>query len=199
MLDANHIQQLKQTNISVEEEKTQERVERLWKAATADLKQAVLELAGVITATVYRIYRTGSISAKLSVPLAQVLNVSPLYLTGEVDEPGECSDTILRKLLLRHGYKKIVEEANLKRPYNRKETVADAPVDVPAEETESVEIEPEAATLLAVQQTQELPPNSDALTEDDFQVLFHSLYIRNKAGIATAKDKIAQIKMLLLS
>ena len=199
MLSAEFIQKLKQSNISVNKDKTKDRVERLWKSATADQKQAVLELAGVITATVYRIYRTGSISAKLAVPLAQALNVSPLYLTGEVDEPGECSVTALRKLLLKHGYKKLVEKANLKRPYQRKETTADIKPTAPADSAESVEIESEAAMLLAQPQVQSLPPNSETLVEADYQVLFHSLCIQNKAGISTAREKLEQIHLILLS
>jgi len=103
MLEAKYIQQLKQSNISADGEKTKERVEKLWKAAAAEQKQAILEMAGVIAATIYRVYKTGSISAKLAVPLAQVLNVDPFYLMGQEDEPGEFSDEALRKLLLKHA------------------------------------------------------------------------------------------------
>lgn len=191
-LTSSQLQQLKRTNISVHGEKTQERVERLWKVASADQKQAVLELAGVIAATVYRIYRTGSISAKLAVPLAQVLNVSPFYLTGEADEPGECSITALRELLLKHGYKKLVAEANLKRPYKRQQLPAE---EAPAVPEPVVEVEPEATALLAPL----LPPNSEALTEDDFNLLLHALNIQAKAGIASAKDKLNQIMLILLT
>ena len=130
-------------------------------------------------------------SAKLAVPLAQPLNVDPFFLTGEVDEPGECTDALLRKLLLKHGYKKIVEEANLKRPYTRQQ--------VPAEEAptaqEAVEVEPEAVTLLAPQ----LSPDSDALTLDDLNLLLEALSIQAKAGIATAKEKLVQLRSLLLT
>ena len=190
MLSAELIQKLKQTNISENGDKTKERVERLWKAASAEQKKEVLELADVITATVYRIYRTGSISAKLAVPLAQVLNLDPFYFAGEVDEPGECSDAALRKLLLQHGYSKIVEEANLKRPYTRQQPAAAAAPD-------NIEVEPEAEALLAP--PPQLPPNSDTLVEADYQLLFQALYIQNKAGIPSAKDKLAQIHLMLLS
>ena len=98
MLDANFIQKLKQTNISIDGAKTKERVEKLWKVAATEQKEAILELAGVIAATIYRVYRTGSISAKLAVPLAQTLNVNPFFLTGQEDKPGEFSDEALRKL-----------------------------------------------------------------------------------------------------
>jgi len=192
MLDAKFIQQLKQSNISVDGDKTKEHVEKLWKAATAEQKEAILEQAGVIAATIYRVYRTGSISAKLAVPLAQVLNVDPFYLIGQEDEPGEFSDEALRKLLLKHGYKKIIEEANLKRPYKRQPTPTE---DALAATEAIVEVEDEAVALL----TPQLPPNSDALTDDDLNLLLNALTIQAKAGIATAKEKLAQIKLLLLA
>ena len=182
MLEANHIQQLKQTNISVDGGKTKGRVEKLWKSATAEQKKTVLELADVIAATIYRVFRTGSISAKLAVPLAQALNRDPFYLTGEADEPGECTDALLRKLLLKHNYKNIVAEANLKRPYERRYE--------PAEEAESE---------VSLPLTPPLPPDSGALTADDLHLLLHALTIQAKAGIAAAKEKLAQIKLLLLA
>jgi len=192
MIEAKYIQQLKQSNISVDGDKTKERVEKLWKAAAAEQKDAVLELAGVIAATVYRIYRTGSISAKMAVPLAQTLNVNPFYLTGEEDEPIEFSDDALRKLLLKHGYQKIVAEANLKRPYKRQQPPTEEAPTVPQT---IVEVEPEATALLSPQ----LPPNSDSLVSDDLRLLLDALNIRAKAGITEAKEKLAQIKSLLLA
>jgi len=193
MLEADHIQKLKQTNISIDGAKTKERVEKLWKAAAAEQKEAILQLAGVIAATIYRVYRTGSISAKLAVPLAQTLKVNPFYLTGQEDEPGEFSDDALRKLLLKHGYQKIVAEANLKRPYKRQQAQSE---EAPASAfPETVEVEPEAVTLL----TQQLPPDSDTLTMDDLNLLLNALTIQAKAGIASAKEKLAQIRLVLLT
>jgi len=193
MLEAQYIQKLKQTNISFDGAKTKERVEKLWKAAAAEQKEAILELAGVITATIYRVYRTGSISAKLTVPLAHTLNVNPFYLTGHEDEPGAFSDEALRKLLLKYGYKKIVEEANLKRPYKRQQVPAEE-VPTPAAQ-ETVEVETEAVALLAPQ----LPPDCDTLTIDDLNLLLSALTIQAKAGIASAKEKLAQIRLVLLA
>ena len=193
MLNAGLIQKLKQTNISVDGDKTKERVEKLWKAAAAEQKEAILELAGVITATIYRVYRTGSISTKLTVPLAQTLNVNPFYLTGHEDELGAFSDEGLRKLLLKYGYKKIVEEANLKRPYKRQQVQAE---EAPAPAVpETVEVETEAVALL----TPQLLPDSGALTMDDLNLLLSALTIQAKAGIASAKEKLAQIRLVLLT
>ena len=88
MFDETVIRQLKQSNVSADAEKTKERTETLWKALSRKDKQAVIALADISPATIYRIYNTGSISAKLAVPLAQTLNVSPLYLNRRVRRAG---------------------------------------------------------------------------------------------------------------
>jgi len=106
MFDAELIQQLKQTNISIDGEKTKERVKELWNTTSKEEKQTIESLAGVARATVYRIYSTGSISAKLAVAIAQTLNVNPYFLTGEADEQEECTDELLEDLLKKHGYEK---------------------------------------------------------------------------------------------
>jgi len=191
MLAVEYILQLKQSNISVDGDKTKERVEKLWKAADAEQKESILEQAGIKVATVYRVYRTGSISAKLAVPMAQTLKINPFYLTGQEDDPGEYSDSQLRKLLKNHGYELIIKEANLKRPYNRQQPPAEEAPKVP----ETVEVEPEVATLLPPQ----LPPGSDTLDSDDLRILFDALTIRVKAGIPDAKDRLDQIKLIILS
>jgi len=196
MLNSEQIQKLKQTNISVDGDKTRERVESLWKGASNARKQEILETADVVAATFYRVYRTGSVSAKLTVPLAQVLNVNPFYITGELDEPGEFSDNDLRRLLLKHGYRAILAEANLKRPYTRQakeeEPAAEAEA-APEEAAPVVEAEAEAAPAV------EMPPDSEKITEDDMVILLRGLAIQGKAGIPAAKDKFASLKALLLT
>lgn len=76
MFDKSIIQKMKQTNISVDMEKTKERAERVWKNASKADRAIVLELADVKGSTVQRAYRTGSISAKLVVALSQTLNIT---------------------------------------------------------------------------------------------------------------------------
>jgi hypothetical protein len=110
MLTSENIQSLKQTNISTDGAKTKERTEALWKAAKPAQKQDIRELAGVVAASVYRVYNTGSISAKLAIAFAQVLNISPFYLAGEADEPGAFAEADLLRLLEQHGYKKLLAD-----------------------------------------------------------------------------------------
>ena len=110
MFDETTIRQLKQSNISISREKTMQHTKEVWKMAKPREKKAVIALAGVSMNTVYRVINTGSISAKLAVAVGQTLNVDPFYLTGEAEEHGECSGTLLRELLLKHGYENVLEQ-----------------------------------------------------------------------------------------
>jgi len=44
-----------------------------------------------------------------------------------------------------------------------------------------------------------LPPKSDALTAEDLQQLVVALYVQAKAGIANSKEKLDQIKLIMLA
>ncbi len=134
------IQKLKQNNISTDTEKTKQRANDVWKAASRESQNAILSLAGVARTTVQRAYKTGSISAKLVVPMAQELNISPLYLTGEADEPGECSEALLKELLQDHKYDKLLEEyeREQRKPTRRPRKAAVAVIASEADEIEEI-------------------------------------------------------------
>ena len=199
MLDTAQLQQLKRTNISQDPEKTQQRARELWQSLKNKEKQALKDLADVTSQTIYRIYENGGISARLAIAFAQCLNVSPFYLTGETDARGACSDAVIRELLLKYGYQKLVAsmelpEAKPKRPAPPpKPAVEEAPAEategesVPAEEFQP---QPEPVVQLS---------GSEALTAEDLQPLICALYIQAKAGIAKSKEKLGQIKQILLS
>jgi|GEM_PF-465247 len=110
MLPASLIQKLKQSNISADGEKTVERLKKIWKSASSAQKKAIEELAGVGQRTIYRVYNTGSISAKIAVSVSQTMNINPYYLTGESDEMSGSSDQTLNDFLIRLGYKDLLVE-----------------------------------------------------------------------------------------
>ena len=68
----------------------------------------MIELADVSMNTTYRMYETGSISAKLAVAIGQVVNVNPYYLIGSIDEPGYCTDDIIAGLFKEYKYDKLL-------------------------------------------------------------------------------------------
>jgi len=201
MLDTARLQQLKQTNISVDSEKTQKRVLELWQGLRIKQKQAIRELAGITAQPIYRTQETGNISARLAIAFAQSLNVNPLYLTGGVDEPGECSEGVIRELLLKYGYQKLVAEIEWpeEKPATRKYTRHEKPEpeETPADaltEDDGIPVEEPQPEPVA-----HLPPDSDALTVEDLQQLVVALHVQAKAGITSSKEKLDQIKLIMLS
>ena len=206
------LQQLKRTNISQDPEKTKQRVTELWQGLKIKQKQAIRELADITAQPVYRTQETGTISARLTLAFAQSLNVSPFYLTGEVDVPGEFSDEAMRDLLQKHGYSALLAEMQpmerQKRPYTRRQKIEEVP-----EGWVKVEIAPDGtADTTATVVTEEivkadepivpklqLPPGSEALTAEDLQQLVFALYVQAKAGIPGSKEKLDQIKLVIFS
>ena len=206
MLTAAQVQTLKRTNISKDAEKTAQRAKALWKSLKLVQRDAIKELAGVSSQSVYKVYNDGGISIKLAIAFAQILGISPYYLTGEVDEPGEYSDELVRDLLLQCGYQKFVAELELPeaKPAKRKYTRHQKPeaADVPTEELSADEATEDAAAEGPAPQPDpapQLPPGSDTLTAEDLQNLIFALYVQAKAGIATSKEKLDQIKLIMFS
>ena len=195
MLNTAQLEQLKRTNISKDPEKTKERVTALWQGLKIKQKQAIRELAGTTAQPIYRTQETGNISARMTFAFAQSLGVSPAYITGEADERGECTEAAVRDLLQKHGYKALIAELppaeRQKRAYTRHPKPE--PEEEPAQAAEeNAEEEPAAPEV-------QLPPGSDALTSEDLQNLIFALYVQAKAGITSAKEKLDQIKLIILA
>ena len=209
------IGQLKQVDVSKDTEKTKLRAGEVWKAASTDEQNTILALTGLKRSSAQRVYKTGSISAKVVVAFAQTLNIDPFYLTGEANKRGVCSDELLRSFLSNHGYEKLLPEqaeAKPKRPKQTRkkpveqtklvpaqdvviETVADPVADTEQkdESGECVCDVPEAATIDA--ETQAFIDNA---TEDEIILLVKSILLREKAGGKHA-ETAQQLKLFLLS
>jgi len=185
------IQQLKQSNISKDGPKTSARVQEIWKAASAAQKQAVCDLSGSAKATVYRIFKTGGISAKLALALSQVLNLDPRYLTGELDARGEYADADVAKFLSRLGYDKLLsDQEKAARVAQRELARQKKEASVPAAEEAPAAAEEKPAPKEA--------PAGEIVTNEDILILLRALEIRAKAGIPEARQLLGQIKILLL-
>ena len=183
MLEQDFLKQLKQVNISKDGEKTKVRFKEVWKAASSTKKNEVKGLAGVAQNTIYRVGNTGSISAKLALAIAQVLNINPLYLTGEANEVGEYTDKSVNSLLRKHGYDKKSE----KKPRGKRN--ATEAKDDPS--TEQNEIFSTSLSKL----------NKDVianLSGDKIMNLFESLRTKVSAGVPGSQEKIEKILELLL-
>ncbi|MCL2164877.1 MAG: hypothetical protein FWH55_10920, partial [Oscillospiraceae bacterium] len=172
MLDTSQLQQLKRTNISKDPEKTKERVTALWQGLKIKQKQAIRTLADITAQPIYRTQETGTISARLVLAFAQSLNINPYYLTGEADEPGECTELLIRELLLKYGYRALVAEIELpeEKPAKRKYTRREQPTQVESSAEKATEEDVQADEAPTAAEVQ-LPPGSEALTAEDLQQL----------------------------
>ncbi|MCL2748402.1 MAG: hypothetical protein FWE59_07090 [Oscillospiraceae bacterium] len=103
---------MKQNNISIASAKTKERLSDAWKSASKAKQDTILEMSGVARSTVCRAYRSGGISAKLAMAMAQVLGMDPFYFTGESDAPGALSDELTTLFLHTHQYGELFYEWN---------------------------------------------------------------------------------------
>ena len=186
MINAALIQQLKQSNISKDAEKTSARVQEIWKAASAAEKQAVCDLSGSAKATIYRIFKTGGVSAKLVIAIAQVLKVDPLYLTGEAESRGAYNEAAATSFLSRLGYDKLLIEQD--------KAVRRAQREAVRQKQEAAE----ASSDFAEKPLAPKAPSGEIVTSEDLLILLQSLEIRAKAGIPQAKELLRQIKLLLL-
>ena len=130
----------KQVNVSKDAEKTKERIAQDFKAASNADKQAICELSGQVRSSIYRIYNTGSINARLLMAFAQVLNKNPFYYTGETDELEPLDIEHIRKILTDNNYDDLLAELiKNKRKVSRKpkgETKSKTPDEPPAVTTD---------------------------------------------------------------
>ncbi len=193
MLTSDMIKTLKQVNISVDSELTKHRTKGVLKAASREQKRQIDAFAGLKRASINRVYTTGSISVKIAVAVAHVLNINPYYLTGEVSEPGECSDELLAEFLAAKGYKDIAEKAAKppRKPRQKrtpKVAVAEVSMALPPELAEPV-IAPAPAP-------EALPPAGD-FTEEEAVILLRALFVRAQYG-GDCGGTLAKVKALLI-
>lgn len=213
IITAEMIQQLKQVNISVDGEKTKERVSALWKGAGKAEREAILSLSGLSKPSVERVYKTGSISLKLVIPIAQTLNISPYYLTGESDGLSECTDEQLAQLLMAHGYSDLLPEQppeKVKRKPSASSKAKAVIKEEPAPELENpVEYVEQAIPANAISPSKDLSrfleeaitPEKEAfiesMTEEDMILLMRAIMLRAKTGGESAE--LAKLLKLVLT
>jgi len=199
MYDQAFIKQLKQSNISADGEKTKQRAKEYWKGASNADKDAMQELAGISRNSIYRVYETGNISVKVAVAFAQIRNVDPRYLTGEIDEPGECSDEVLRDFLMAHGYEKLLQTQPRPRRRRGKAAAAAEPESIDNGVGESDV--PDELVVLAVEAA--VPENSPnpmrQMSEDEMLLLMRSIMLRVKLNAPGAKERADRLIAALLS
>ncbi|GHV05734.1 hypothetical protein FACS1894217_03110 [Clostridia bacterium] len=203
------IAQLKKVNISRDEDKTRDRLRDTFSNAKNAQKSAAEQLSGLKRTAIYRAMKTGNASARVVFSVAQVMDVSPNWLTGTSDERGHFKMAECKLLLDELGYSKlaaslgdaIVAEKPAKRKYTRrvKETPVAPEVAEVVEAAEPTPI-PESAVEAepVVSEPDELGAAAEVLKFADAVTLLEALYIRASAGGPPA-DLLGTIKRGLLS
>jgi len=99
MLTEKQFEGLKKSNLSIDAQKSKERISEGFKAASSEVKNAILKLSGLTRTTFYNAFQKGTASPKMVLSMAQSLGVSPYYYTGESDEKGEFNAEVLKNFL----------------------------------------------------------------------------------------------------
>ena len=199
MFTSEIISKMKQSNISVDGEKTKLRFKEIWTSAKASEKKEVAALAGVSINSIYRVYNTGSISAKITVALALTMNVNPFYLTGEAEDVGECSEELIKALFVKHNYVTLWNEhISQQKKAARKAKRDSQQTEPPPQEETIAEVEAETVIEDALPQASENENASIlAMPDEDVMLLVRSLKLKAGIGVASAVEAVKRLDEIL--
>jgi hypothetical protein len=193
MLSAKLVHEMKSVNVSVNSELTKERVAAELKKAPRALKKEIDNLSGLKRVSVNRVYGVGSISAKIAVSIAQVLDIDPFYLTGETDERGGCTKEALARFLTAKDYPELAKKVARAR---RKALVAkEMPESFSPDFTEAADAN---SSCPGAQPEAEAHSRSHTgLTEEEAVMLLRSYYLQSQFN-PRIKNTLVQIQLLLI-
>lgn len=194
MLTSELMKQLKQVNVSKNNEKTMERMKTDFSAATTSQKRDIVELSGQNRNSFYRVFRTGAPNARLVLAVSEILNVTPFYYTGETDDRNPTSDEETRRFLIDRGYESKLDLADKPQKKRRKsadgpKTRKTAPEQVETDESNGIdeielfdEIEDIIELTIELSDSEKMRKAVSELTEDEAVALLKTLFTRARAG-----------------
>jgi hypothetical protein len=95
MIAIEQLKALKKGNVSVNTGKSKVRIPEAFKKATTAQKDEIINLSGLSKFTFYGASKTGAASPRAVIALAQIMDISPFYLTGESDKKEPCDAAVL--------------------------------------------------------------------------------------------------------
>jgi len=98
MITAEQLRELKKGNLTVNADKSKSRIPDAFKSATKAQKDEIVNATGLNANAFYAVSKSGAASPKVVLSLAQILNISPYYLIGEIDEKETCDAVHLAEL-----------------------------------------------------------------------------------------------------
>jgi len=210
VLSTEQMNSLKKVNISKDADKSKTRITEDFKTTTSENKTVIVDLSGLERRTFYNTFKKGNATAKIVLAMAQILDVSPYYYTGETDEKESCSIEILKRFLTERGYDDIAANLEIqpvprqKRKYNKKpkEVIVLEPsddiVDTPIDEPTNNHVEPcdnEEEDIICFEIDFADDPDMckavEDLNYDEAALLLQTLFIRAKAN--SEAHKLAEI------
>ena len=199
MLTTGLLKRLKQVNVSKDAELTKVRLKEDFSGAKNASKRDIETLAGQKRASLYRAYNTGAVNARLVLAMAQTLNVTPFYYTGE-DEKKPLEAIQVLEFLKVHGYTDVAASVsarldNPKPPSDKAPTEGpsgDMPKSVAADEPKELSI------TLALPNSSAMQKAIASLTEEDAVTLLKALLVREKLDV-TAEHFAKVVKWIILS
>jgi hypothetical protein len=195
MITSELIERLKQVNVSQDKDKTAQRVKSAFSSATRKQKAAIEALSGQKRTSIYRVFKTGSLSAKILLPLAKILNITPFWFTGESDDMEKCSDALILSFLDGRGYKFSPKQSA------RRKAAAPAAEGNPAPADKAPEAAAEDDTVtvsITLNNSPKMRAAVEKLDADNAAQLLHALCLRAKAG-GNAEQLWDVVKLCLLS
>ena len=178
MLTPKQFELLKKKNISVDAEKTKARVTATFKTTTKTQRDEILTLSGLSTQnTFYATEKSGVVSAKAVLALAQVLEISPYYLTGESD------DKTFDASMLNKFYKKCPKSKDEKQVQKTKKAVPVETAEILKTETAPVVVPEAPPKSSKVNETAPTKTAANIKIDDSSLIkLLEALAIRAKFG-----------------
>lgn len=215
MLSVEQIKTLGNDNVCKDENKSKHRISKDFLDAPVIVKHNIAYLSTYPSALIYQACKTGRANARIIIAMAQILNVTPYYYTGEEDKKSALTKDILLSFLEQHGYSELCDElraadetvsgyssiyefldnhefnlVNHRFLAKRKNPVASFWENLYGTETATIK--------LTLRNTYDIHEHIEELTEDDAIALLKSLYVREKSDIQ-AGLVLETVKWLLLS
>jgi hypothetical protein len=107
MITAENFKTLKQVSISINPEKSKSRILDAFKSTDKKQKEEIRELTGFTNFNnFYNAGRTGVASPKVVLSLATILDISPKYFTGEIDDKESCDAADIADIFAKYGGQK---------------------------------------------------------------------------------------------
>jgi len=188
MITAEQLRTLKKGNLTVNADKSKARIPDAFKSATKSQKDEIVNATGLAANTFYGVAKSGAASPKVVLSLAQILNISPYYLTGEIDEKETCDAAHLAELFKRCSDGK--DKKSDKPAVAKEKTVA---VKVKADK---IALAPKKEKTVTAKTAVEVAKSSK-IDDEAYLLLLKAIAVRAKFG-GTAKETYDEIVSLLL-